>query len=85
MNAPAAIAEPLAKMSNHALCLVWDASEKEAIRLNTAGKSITPELALFRSWVQDEFETRMGEDRYDAWLMDDADHPDPRFYLDGTK
>lgn len=42
---------------------------------------MSEELAVTRRWLMDELETRMGGDKFEAWLFTDGDAVDPLPYL----
>jgi hypothetical protein len=54
-----------AKLTDEALCLAWMATE---------GKPVTQELAIVRGWITDDLNRRLGDDLFDAWLMDVDDN-----------
>jgi len=56
------------KLTDEALCLAWNATE--VMRK-------TQEVGLTRAWLMEELANRLGEDLYDAWLMDPEEDDEP--------
>lgn len=51
--------------------------------LATYALPMSAALSMTRGWIIDELEARMGPDRFDAWLLADADAVDPFPFLAG--
>jgi hypothetical protein len=60
-QAETAVQAMAAELTDEALCLAW---------MGTEGKPVTKELAIVRGWIMDELNVRLGDDRFDEWLMD---------------
>jgi hypothetical protein len=61
-QAAAKAATMTAKLSDEALAMAWMATETGPI---------TEESAMVRGWMMDELQKRIGDDLFDAWLMDE--------------
>jgi hypothetical protein len=78
-QAAAKAATMTARLSNEALAQAWMVTEIGPI---------TAESAMVRGWMMDEIQTRIGDDLFDEWLMNetaDGSTPDPITYLTRAK
>ena len=50
------------RLTDEALAMAW---------MSTEAGPITPEVAMVRGWMMDEIQARLGDDLFDAWLMDE--------------
>lgn len=64
--------ERVAGLSDEKLSVQW---------LLTEAMPMSEELATTRGWLMDELETRMSEEKFDAWVWTDGDAVDPLPYL----
>ena len=64
--------EKLSRLTDEKLSVTW---------LFPETVSMSEELAMTRGWLMDELETRMGEEKFDAWVWTDGDVVDPRPFL----
>lgn len=64
----------ISRKSDELLATAW---------LLTEAMPMSEELAVTRGWLCDELETRMGPDKFDAWLFTDGDAVDPYPFLAG--
>jgi hypothetical protein len=64
-----------ARLTDEALAQAW---------MVTEAAPISTESAMVRGWMMDELQARLGDDLFDAWLMDedtDGSTADPIAYL----
>lgn len=64
--------EALRRLTDETLSVTWLATEV---------MQMSAELAVTRGWLMDELETRMGPDKFDAWVWTDGDAVDPFPFL----
>ncbi|MFD8226888.1 hypothetical protein ACFV16_22255 [Streptomyces massasporeus] len=68
----AAARERLSRLTDEKLSVTW---------LLTEAMPMSEELAMTRGWLMDELESRMGEEKFDAWMWTDGDAVDPYPFL----
>lgn len=62
----------VSRQSDELLATTW---------LLTETQPMSEELAMTRGWLMDELETRMGPEKFDAWVWTDGDAVDPLPFL----
>ena len=66
--------EALRRLTDETLSVTWLATEV---------MQMSAELAVTRGWLMDELETRMGAEKFDAWVFANSDVVDPLPFLAG--